>query len=393
MHVLMGANTPDDRLGGVSRNLYSLGDELQQRGHRVTYALANVMGVLPRALAARLPARLTYPLALLLWLRREMKSGARFDVVQVKGYDGYLYGLARSLNRQLPPYLLSSYQLEDKVWEEEKEEVRLGRHRITLWGRLNYFWTALLPLRIAVRTADGYVVNPYDADWLETKYRMPRDRFVVWLNGVSRAYFQPRNGRGGLRVLFNGTWMWRKGIADLAVIVPDVLRRVPGSSFTLLTTPNCDLRRGLPEDLRSRVAVVHRLSEAELLSLYRDHDVFVHPTVNDPPLPLVVLEAMAAGLAVVTSRLPHFDRMIRSGENGILVTPRRSQEFADAVVTLLHDLALRERLGAEAQRTALQYTWDRVVEDLLAAYDKVAPAGTPGGRPIEAGAGQTGAGP
>jgi phosphatidylinositol alpha-mannosyltransferase len=196
-----------------------------------------------------------------------------------------------------------------------------------------------------------------------------------------------------LRVLFNGTWMWSKGIADLAVVVPDVLRRVPGSTFTLLTTANCDLQRALPEDLRSRVAVVHRLTEVELLGLYQDHDVFVHPTVNDAPLPLVVLEAMAAGLAVVTSRLPHFDRTIRSGENGILVTPRRSQEFADAVVTLLHDPALRERLGAEAQRTALQYPWDRVVEDLLAAYDRLVPARTPGGRTTEASAGQAGGGP
>lgn len=390
MHVVMAANVPNDRRGGVSRSLHALGDEIESRGHRVTYALADVLDVLPPFLASRLPARIAYPWAFLLWLRREMRSGRRFDIVLAKGYDGYLYGLLRRLNRKLPPFLFVSYQLEDRVWEDEKEEARLGRHRITAWGRLNYLWTALLPLRIAVKTADARLVSLHDIEWMERKHGLKPGQYSVWYNGVGRHFFLPRAWGEDPRVLFVGTWMWRKGAGDLAAIVPEVLRQAPRASFTLLTSPNCDLLESLPREHRDRVTVLHQVSEEGLLDLYRRHEVFVLPGVNDMPPPLAVLEAMAAGLAVVTSRLPHFDRFIRSGENGVLVQPRFPGEFARTIVGLLRDRRLRERLGRAAQASARDYTWDRVVDDLVRACDSLlerggAPDGArPGlGRPMK----------
>jgi glycosyltransferase involved in cell wall biosynthesis len=66
-------------------------------------------------------------------------------------------------------------------------------------------------------------------------------------------------------------------------------------------------------------------------------------------IPNVLVEAMASGLPVVSTRISGIPELIEDGIDGILVEPGDPEAVADAIVTVLSDGGLRERLGAAAR--------------------------------------------
>jgi glycosyltransferase involved in cell wall biosynthesis len=85
--------------------------------------------------------------------------------------------------------------------------------------------------------------------------------------------------------------------------------------------------------------------------------------------PLKVVEYLAAGKAIVASRLPEVEKMI--ADAGLLVAPDQPCEIAEAVVGLLDNEALRAQLGAKARMRAEKiYNWSKSAETLQRAYEK-----------------------
>ncbi len=100
--------------------------------------------------------------------------------------------------------------------------------------------------------------------------------------------------------------------------------------------------------------------------------------------PGVMLEAMASGLPVVTTKACGMKEVIEDGEDGILVPRRDSHAVAEGVKTLLVDPSLRERMGARAREKARAYTWDRIARQTEALYERLLTSG-PNGPALPAG--------
>lgn len=108
----------------------------------------------------------------------------------------------------------------------------------------------------------------------------------------------------------------------------------------------------------------------EPISELRGWDVFALPTRRDP-FPLVVMEAMAAGLPVVASAVDGVCEQI-DDSSGILVAPDDEQAFVDAIERLLDDPPLRVALGhAGARRVAERFAPARQAAELVVAYENV----------------------
>jgi UDP-glucose:(heptosyl)LPS alpha-1,3-glucosyltransferase len=106
------------------------------------------------------------------------------------------------------------------------------------------------------------------------------------------------------------------------------------------------------------------------LPYYAAADCYVHPTYYDP-CSLVVLEAAACGLPLITSRYNGASEIFRDGEDVLLVDdPADDVELAAAMRTLLDDSA-RQRLGAAARTTILQHSLQRNVDQILEIYQEV----------------------
>jgi len=97
-------------------------------------------------------------------------------------------------------------------------------------------------------------------------------------------------------------------------------------------------------------------------------DVLVHCSVAPEPFGQVVLEGMAAGLAVIATAAGGPAELITSGVNGILTRPGDVGELAAALRRLQEDSSLRTELGDAAQRRSREFTPERAAQQLLGVY-------------------------
>ncbi|MGC8949527.1 MAG: glycosyltransferase, partial [Thermoprotei archaeon] len=97
-----------------------------------------------------------------------------------------------------------------------------------------------------------------------------------------------------------------------------------------------------------------------LAKLYSSSDIFIFTSYKES-FGLPPLEAMACGTAVVTTDCGGFRDYAVDGYNSLIVPPGDPKAVADAVIKILRDSKLRERLVEGGLETAKRWTWDKVV--------------------------------
>jgi glycosyltransferase involved in cell wall biosynthesis len=107
-----------------------------------------------------------------------------------------------------------------------------------------------------------------------------------------------------------------------------------------------------------------------LSAAYCAADIFVFPSAIET-FGLVVAEAMAAGLPVVTSRVGGVPELIESGVNGYIFEPNDIQQMITDVKLLAEDLALRQQIGQRAHASVQDLTWSAIMDDLVKDYQRV----------------------
>ncbi|MCC2668554.1 MAG: glycosyl transferase group 1 [Armatimonadetes bacterium] len=153
---------------------------------------------------------------------------------------------------------------------------------------------------------------------------------------------------GGLNILFVGGDFQRKG-GDTLLEAFQLLPRSLGAHLHLVTGTQ-GVAEGVPG-----VTVHHGItanSEA-LLRLFAEADLFVFPTRADC-LPLAVMEALAAGLPVITTRVGALAEAVVHGETGLVISPDDAPAMAEAIRTLAEDPVRRAQFGAAAREAALE---------------------------------------
>ena len=155
----------------------------------------------------------------------------------------------------------------------------------------------------------------------------------------------------------------------------DALARLDGKvAFTCRLAgqaETADLRAAVEaRGLGDRVAFLGRLDERGLARFYRGLDLFVVPSEQEG-LSIVALEAMVAGVPVVSTRCGGPEEFVIDGETGLLV-PQDAAALAAAIRRLAEDPALRLRLGAEAaHRVRRDYAFALSAERFWRAMERV----------------------
>ncbi len=181
----------------------------------------------------------------------------------------------------------------------------------------------------------------------------------------------PASGYTRPHVLFLGQLKERKGYDTLAHAMPFVLRELPHATFLLAGQNPAGaehlLRICRENGSLGNLALLGPVSEDDKVRLMRAADCLVYPTRYES-FGLPPLEAMAAGCPVVASDLPVVGEMIRDGENGLLVAPENPSALAGAIVRLLTDGGLRDRLVEGGRRTLHRYREDLLVRRIEGLY-------------------------
>lgn len=174
----------------------------------------------------------------------------------------------------------------------------------------------------------------------------PEQCYVV-PNLVSLAAYSPvpRPERGRLKMLFAGWIMPTKGVFDLveAVGASDTLRR---QKLTLCGKgpSEGDLRRRIRElRLEDTVELAGWVAGSEIRDRLLDADIYVLPSHSEG-FSIGLIEALAAGCAVVTTDVGLITDYVRNGEHGLIVPAREPASLREALERVVCDGQLRERL-------------------------------------------------
>lgn len=210
---------------------------------------------------------------------------------------------------------------------------------------------------IAEGTAPGkLVVIPYGAD---ASRFSPGNRDM----GETAADDTAR----GLHVLFVGQLSQRKGLSYL-LRAYDAFRG-PGTQLTLVGAYYGDT--GALAPYRDIFRHIPHLPQSELVGLYRQADVFVFPTLIEG-LGMVVLEAMATGLPVITTPNGPAD-LVRDGIDGFVVPIRDPDAIRAKLEYLRAHPEERLAMGRQARDRAQTFSWDRYRTEALTFISGLGP--------------------
>ncbi|HMO74860.1 MAG TPA: glycosyltransferase family 1 protein [Sphingopyxis sp.] len=221
-----------------------------------------------------------------------------------------------------------------------------------------------------------HILAPTPPIMAEMAARHGEERVSLWSRGVDHDQFDPARRDEAFRAslgyapgdvvpLFFGRLVLEKGLgvfADAVAALRD--RGHPVRPMIVGDGPARDwLARRLPN-----VTFLGLLEGWELGRAVASADLLINPSVTEA-FGNVNLEAMAAGLAIVSADVPSAAALIADGRTGRLVAPHDPQAFADAALALIERPDMRSALGRSARLAALRYNWEEILDDVVAAYE------------------------
>jgi glycosyltransferase involved in cell wall biosynthesis len=192
-------------------------------------------------------------------------------------------------------------------------------------------------------------------------YPALREEFI---KNVERPMIKSRDK---IQLLFVGSIHPRKGLENLL----QSLKFLNAQNLKLTIVGNTD---NVPEytkrlfkiintlDIADRVDFVGQINDTKkLMEIYKSSDIFVLPSEEDPS-PIALVEAMCFGLPIIATNVGGIPEWLEDGVNGILVPPKNSQVLANAILKLIQDIYLREKMGQKGYEKSFWFkrTWEDV---------------------------------
>jgi len=198
----------------------------------------------------------------------------------------------------------------------------------------------------------------------------------VDVGAIASAPLLPGYPRPGRTVLFLGRYDEpRKGMSVLLGALPQLAASIPEIEILIVGRGDEDeLRRDAGEYAR-HLCFLGQVDDPVKASALRSADVYCAPNLGGESFGIVLVEAMAAGTAVVASDLDAFRRVLLDGAAGRLVPVGDTAALASALISMLGDDAARRRYVAAAGEAVKRYDWSVVADEIMRVYDTVAGSG------------------
>ena len=217
--------------------------------------------------------------------------------------------------------------------------------------------------------------------YMVQRAHLPTERVLVIRNGVDPSRFRRPRGRfrraqgiGPQEFLITtvGRLEAQKGLTHLLRAARTLAARRPEVRFLVVGEgPQRDRLGRLARQLGLGEGVRFLGFRPDVPQILVDSDLFVLASLWEG-LPIALLEAMAAGLAVVATDVEGVREAVTDGREGLVVPPGDPEALAAALERVVGDAGLRRRLAAAARRRALgEFGWDKVVADTMALYERL----------------------
>lgn len=286
-----------------------------------------------------------------------------------------LWRLLRKLKRNNYDVVNAHTRFFDTAWWGWKAAHYLGAKSVLTDHCASYpkhqsWWVSRL-----VRWVDGLIIP-----WLGRRYDL-----VTVVSGATRDFLQSLGMKrhievvyGGVdekkvgtikqqsddelvKVLFVGRMIKAKNPECVMSVARDLVKKYPELHYTF--AGGGALLENLRQYKGKNIQVLGQISRAKIDSLMAESDVLVHPSEHHEGLPSVLLEAGAAGLAVVASDNGGTRELIENGVSGVLIEADE-KALSEAIEELVDNSDLRHRLGKRLQAKVVEkFNWEIISDN------------------------------
>jgi len=198
----------------------------------------------------------------------------------------------------------------------------------------------IIPMGVDIEEYNNYI----EKDNLKLKY------------GLSSKYI----------VLFAGRLVEGKGCQYLIHAFKYIMSYMNDIELVILGSGPLDSKlKNLVDELnlKNYINFKGEVDYGEMGDYYLLSDIVVIPSIVDSSgfqegLPVVLLEALAAGKPVIATAIKAFLEIINDKSNGLLVEPKNPKQLADSILMLLSNQELQAKLSENALKTGKRYSWD-----------------------------------
>jgi len=179
---------------------------------------------------------------------------------------------------------------------------------------------------------------------------------------------------GKLNILFVGRLEKRKGLDYLLKAYRSIKKDYPECRLIVVGPGTRFLRKYDKFVRRNKITdVVFRgmVSYNELPRYYKTADIFCSPATGRESFGIVLLEAMALGKPLVATNIEGYASVITSGKEGLLVEPNNETALARALIALITDEPLRQRMGERGLVTAREHSWEKIARRIADYYTRI----------------------
>ncbi len=371
MKILLTIHHDLDLHSGASGSVLKLGQCYQQLGHTVDYY---AFDHLPK----RLPGMVTGTLFPEFLAAHLLKTSNSYDIIDASTGDAWLWGSRlRYLTRSKALLVTRSHGLEHMVHLENLAEAAQGNLHLSWKYPIYHGGFRLWEVATSLRCADlVFLLNQQDLKYATDVLGVQSHRAHVTPNGIPDSFLNyplaplPADNNT-LKIACIGTYITRKGIHYSVPALNQVLAQFPGVSVTFFGTA-CPAEQVLADfepTVRDRVHVISRFQHHTLPDQLQGYTIKLFTPLTEG-FGKALVEAMACGLAPITTAAAGPLEVVRDGYDAVLIPLRDSTAIEQALERLIRDRPFLEQLRRNAYTTAQTYSWMNAARQRLQLYEQ-----------------------
>lgn len=223
----------------------------------------------------------------------------------------------------------------------------------------------------------------YMRDEVVRIFELPQDKTTVIPNGIEYGLFRTDTDTERIRkqfvepdsrmIFFVGRLVYEKGVQTVIEAMPKVLEEFPDLRFLVAGTgPHFRALQVMIDEfgMSEKIKLLGFVDADKLVKFYKCADITVVPSIYEP-FGMVVLEAMVAGCPVIVADTGGLKEIVVHEETGLCFKPNDPASLAQAMIRVLKDEGLAQRLKSDAQRfIGEKYNWGRIARHTMDVYER-----------------------
>ncbi len=372
MKICMVSDVYFPYVGGIPEHIFHLSQELRKRGHTVKILTSNFGGTTVETIndspdeehvhrvgqALLIPANKSFARLPIGWrLMNQVKqffAKEKFDIVHIHGsLAPTLPVIAIRQSKAVNIFTIHSFNPKSKGYM--------------------IFRPLLLPY---FRKLNGSIAVSSDA--YEASVRYFPGNYRVIPNAINTDIFNPsvppisKFANTRPKILFLGRFEPRKGLKYLLKALPYIKKEIPDILLIVvgMGLMGYNYKEHLTKELEDNIHFAGLIYK-DRPSYYATCNVFCAPSIGNESFGIILLEAMATGKPVVASDIPGYRTVVENGKDGYLVPPCAPEEIARAIIKILNNPQIAQKMGKLGREKALEYSWHNISRQVENYYNEL----------------------